>query len=556
MNNPLPRAHLALSLVLVAALGGCSRQPTFNADRISQTVQTLAADEFEGRAPASDGEHKTVDLLVGQLQAAGLEPGGDLQRQGGRTWTQDVPLVRSVIDGPLVFDVRSGKQVLHWTQGNEVAIRATLAGTDSLQLAAAPVVFAGYGVAAPERDWDDFKDLDVRGKVVLVLINDPDFEGGEGDFGGKAMTYYGRWTYKFEELARRGAAGALVIHETAPASYGWETVKNSNSGPVFDVLRENPLAQHVPLEGWIQRDAAALLLQRAGLDLDALKAQARTRAFRAVELKGVTVDANFAVSREQVVSKNVLGVLPGTSHAEEWVLYTAHWDHLRIGTPDADGDAIFNGAVDNAAGVAQLLEVARAFAKASRTQRSIGFLFVAAEEQGLLGSEYYATHPLYPLSTTVAVLNTDSPRPTAPARDFMTSGDAPVTLQDMLVEVGKGLDRQHSPDSRTEAGLFFRSDHFSFAKRGVPAISYKSGNDLREGGVEAGNAWAVAYDRDRYHQPNDEYDPATWRSDGIAADAALLYALGRRLADSRDWPEWKAGSEFKAVRDATAAERR
>jgi len=324
---------------------------------------------------------------------------------------------------------------------------------------------------------------------------------------------------------------------------------------VFDVQRDDPRAAHVPVEGWIQRDAAALLLQKAGLSFDDLKAQARERTFRPTELKGVTLDVSFRVKREQVVSKNIVAVLPGGNHADEWVLYTAHWDHLGTGKPDADGDAIFNGAVDNAAGVAQLLEIARAFQKAPRTQRSLGFLFVGAEEQGLLGSEYYATHPLYPLEKTVADLNTDSPRPTAPARDYMTSGDAPLTLMDTLVEVGREFKRTHSPDSRPQAGLFFRSDHFSFAKRGVPAISFKSGDDLLEGGVAAGRAWVEAYDKNRYHQPNDEFDAKSWRSDGIAADALLLYTLGRRLAESREWPEWKEGSEFRAIRESSAAQR-
>jgi len=546
-----------VALLLVLAAASCSKtQPEFSTERITSTVKTLSADDFEGRAPATAGERKTVDYIVAQLKDIGLQPGGDASPDGSRAWTQDVPLVRSEIMGPMIFDVHLGREVAHWTQGGEVTIRATQAGATQLKLSNAPLMFIGYGVSAPERNWDDFKGVDLKGKVALVLVNDPDYESGSGDFGGRAMTYYGRWTYKYEELARRGAAGALVIHETAPASYGWETVKNSNGGPVFDVRRENPLAQHVPLEGWIQREAASLLLQKAGLSWQQLKAQAATRDFHPMELKGVTVDVSLHVALDEVVSKNVIGVLPGASHPDEWLFYSAHWDHLGVGTPDASGDAIFNGAVDNAAGVAQLLELARAFERAPRTQRSVGFLFVCAEEQGLLGSEYYATHPLYPLATTVAVLNTDSPRPTSPARDFMTSGDAPVTLQDSLIEVARSLDRQHSPDTRSQAGLFFRSDHFSFAKRGVPAISFKSGDDLIDGGAAAGKAWLEAYDRDRYHQPADEFDPATWRSDGIAADAALLYALGRRLADSREWPEWKAGSEFKAIRDASSAERR
>ena len=546
---------LPAALVAALVMACAPRAPQFDQARITGDVRVLSGDDFEGRAPASAGEARTVDYLVSQLTAAGLEPGGDLQPGGSRAWTQDVPLARSEIDGPVRVQATAGREGLQWSQGNEVAIRAAQNGDAEVNLARAPVVFVGYGVNAPERNWDDFRNEDLKGKIALILVNDPDFETGSGDFGGKAMTYYGRWTYKYEEMARRGAAGALVIHETAPAAYGWETVKNSNTGPVFDVQRDDPRAAHVPLEGWIQRDAAALLLQKAGLKFDELKALARTREFRPVTLQGVTMDVSFSVKREQVVSKNIMAVLPGAKHAGEWVMYTAHWDHLGKREPDAEGDAIFNGAVDNAAGVAQLLEIARAFQKAPRTERSLGFLFVGAEEQGLLGSEYYATHPLYPLETTVANLNTDSPRPTSPAHDFMTSGDAPLTLMDSLIEEAGKLKRRHSPDSRPEAGLFFRSDHFSFAKRGVPAISFKSGDNLKEGGVEAGKAWSEAYNKDRYHQPNDEFDAKTWRSDGIAADAALLYALGRRLADSREWPEWKGGSEFKAIREVSKAQR-
>ena len=270
----------------------------------------------------------------------------------------------------------------------------------------------------------------------------------------------------------------------------------------------------------------------------------------------MTFSTGFEVNLEQVTSSNVIGVLEGRSRPDEWVIYTAHWDHLGIGLPDAEGDSIFNGAVDNAGGVAQLIEIARAFAQVKRTQRSVAFLFTAAEEKGLLGSEYYADNPVYPLAKTVGILNTDSPRPTSPAKDFTTAGDAPVTLQDMLIEEGRKFERTYSPDAMPQAGMFFRSDHFPLARRGVPAISFKSGQNLSEGGPEAGRLWMDTYERDRYHQPADEFDPETWRSDGMAADAALLYALGHRLADSREWPEWKEGSEFKATRDETAAERR
>jgi Zn-dependent M28 family amino/carboxypeptidase len=322
---------------------------------------------------------------------------------------------------------------------------------------------------------------------------------------------------------------------------------------MFDVLRDNPLAQHTALEGWIQRDVAVALFNRARLNFEDLKSRARTRGFQPVMLPNVKFSASYAVKKEQVVSKNVVGVLTGKGHPDEWVLYTSHWDHL--GTdPHATGDGIYNGAVDNAAGTAQVLEIARAFAKAKRTDRSIAFLFVTAEEKGLLGSEYYATHPLYPLAKTVADLNSDAPKPASPAKNFSTAGDGALTLQDMLVEEGRKFGRTFSPDARPEAGSFFRSDHFSFAKQGVPAISFKSGEDLNEGGLEAGKAGSEAYTTERYHQPGDEIDDS-WRSDGIAADAVLLYTLGRRLADSREWPEWKAGSEFKQAREASAAER-
>jgi len=547
--------HLCHAVLLALSCAGCSRGPTLDADRITADVRALASDDFAGRAPASAGEQKTLDYLIRQLEQAGLKPGGDPRPDGTRAWTQDVPLLRAEITGPLAINVRTGHAELHWTQGNEVAIRAALTGADHVKLENAQLVFVGYGVYAPERHWDDFKGIDLKGKIAVFLVNDPDFETGVGDFGGRAMTYYGRWTYKYEEAARRGAAGALVIHETEAASYGWATVKNSNTGELFDVLRADPHAVHVPVEGWIQRDVAGDLFKRAGLDFETLKAKARTREFNPVILPGTHVSFDFAVQDSTVTSKNVVGVFPGSKYPDEWVFYTAHWDHLGV-KPDArGGDAIYNGAVDNAAGCAEVLEIARTFAAGQHMQRSIAFLFLTAEEQGLLGSEYYATKPLYPLAKTAAVLNTDAPHSAAgPMKDFSTAGDVPSTLQDMLVQAGGNFGLKYTPDPEPEAGRFYRSDHFSFAKRGVPAISYKSGQDLEDGGVEAGKAWDKAYTAERYHQPGDEVGEH-WRSDGIAADGSLLYVLGRKLADSHRWPEWKAGTEFKAARDATAKER-
>ncbi len=550
----MKRVLVAAAAFSVIASVAFAATPALDPTRVVQDVKVLSSDEFEGRAPATAGEEKTVAYLIQQLKAAGVQPGGDPQAGGGRAWTQDVPLARFRTQGTVNASVTVNGQVQPWTQGEQIAIRASQTGADRLTVKDAPIVFVGYGVKAPERNWDDFKGVDLKGKVALALVNDPDFETGTGDFGGKAMTYYGRWTYKFEEAARQGAIGFLVIHETAPASYGWATVKNSNTNEIFDVIRKNPLEAHAPLEGWVQRDVAAGLMSAAGLDFEALKKQAQTRDFKPVELKGVTFSTDYAIDAQKVVSKNVVGMVPGAKRPGEHVLYTAHWDHLGVGLPDASGDKIYNGAVDNAMGTAMILEIARAFAKGPKPDRSVGFLFVTAEEKGLLGSEYYVVNPLYPLGSTVGVLNLDGGA-SAPAKNFSTAGDAPLTLQDDLIAVGKSKGRYFSPDQRPEAGSFFRSDHFPFAKAGVPAISYRSGQDLVDGGTAAGLAQAEEYTNKRYHQPADNFDP-TWKPDGALADGQLLLELGQKLANSKVWPEWKAGAEFKAKRDETAAQRK
>ncbi|MCX7587076.1 M28 family metallopeptidase [Phenylobacterium sp. 58.2.17] len=525
-----------------------------NPAKIAEHVKVLASDEFEGRGPATEGEKKTVAYIIEQYKDAGLKPGGDLV-EGQRAWTQDVPLARFEIKGPVSVGVTAGGKTQAWTQGEEVALRAAQTGAERVAVKDAPIVFVGYGVTAPERNWDDFKGVDLKGKVALVLVNDPDFETGKGAFGGKAMTYYGRWTYKYEEAARRGAIGFLVVHETAPASYGWATVKNSNTAPLFDIIRDKPSEAHALLEGWIQRDRTVELFKAAGLDFEAAKKQAQTRDFKPVELKGATFSTDYGVDVQKIVSKNVVGLIPGAKRPDETIIYSGHWDHLGVGLPDAKGDTIYNGAVDNADGIATMIEIGRAFAKGPQPDRSVVFLAVTAEEKGLLGSEYYAANPLYPLGKTVANINMDALSPAGPAKDFTTSGDAASTLQDALVAVGKSHGRHYTPDSKPEAGLFFRSDHFPFAKRGVPAISFGSGYDLVQGGKEAGAAWSKAYTADRYHQPADHFD-ASWNLEGIAQDGQLMFELGRQLADSATWPEWKAGSEFKLTRDATAAERK
>ncbi len=548
MNRPLPFATaIALATLTTLAYADTAVDPA----RLSAHVKTLASDAFEGRAPATPGEQKSVAYITEQMKAVGLQPGGDL-KNGTRVWTQDVPLAQFTIEGPLDLNVTAAGQKHALAQGKDVAVRAAATNVDRVQIRNAPLVFLGYGVTAPERKWDDYQGIDMHGKVAIVLVNDPDFETGSGLFGGRAMTYYGRWTYKYEEAARHGALGVLIVHETAPASYGWATVENSNTNAIFDILRTDPRSAHVDVEAWIQRDVAARLLEQAGLDFDQLKKQAQSNTFRAVTLKGVTFSADYKVKRETVVSKNIVGILPGTTHPDQTVIYSAHWDHLGTGNPDETGDRIFNGAADNASGIAALLELARLFGSTPKTARSVVFLAVTAEEKGLLGSEYYATHPLYPLETTVADINMDHLGLFGATHDFSTTGTN--TLVDEIAAAGAKQGRTLSPDPRPEAGSFFRSDHFPLSKVGVPAVSFRPGDDLVNGGKEKGVALREDFNAKKYHQPKDEWNEKLDFS-GEALDVTLLYNAGRSLADSTRWPEWKAGSEFKAARD-TSAQRR
>lgn len=542
-----------LAALLASSAAAAQSDPAFDIQRLSTDIQTLSSDAFEGRGPATAGETKTVAYLIEQMKAAGLEPGGDPEA-GGRSWTQKVPLLRSEISGnpKLVMTVAGTATPL--AQGEQIAVRAAMTGQRHVTINNAPLVFVGYGVSAPEKKWDDFKGVDVKGKILVVLVNDPDFESGAGDFGGKAMTYYGRWTYKYEEAARRGAAGVIIVHETAPASYGWATVKNSNTNTMFDIVRTNPKASHTPMEAWLQLDEAEKIFRASGLDFAAEKKKAQTRGFRPVPLKA-TFSADYDVDAQVITSHNVVGRLPGAARPDETVIYSAHWDHLGVGQPDARGDRIYNGAVDNATGTAQLLELARIFAKGPRPQRSIVFLAVTAEEKGLLGSEYYAANPLYPLGKTVGVLNMDGGSIAGPTRNFTISGNAELELLDQLTLLAQARGRRYSPDPKPEAGHFYRSDHFPMAKRGVPAISFDGGNDLVEGGTARGDSLADDYVRDRYHQPADEWG-SDWTLTGMVADLNLLYTLGRDLANGRAWPNWKAGSEFRAARDKSAADRR
>ena len=547
--------HAALiSLLLAAATAQADSGPQFDSQRLSQDVKTISADDYAGRGPHTIGETKTVAYLIEQFKAAGLQPGGDLVK-GKRSWTQEVPLGRFEIQGPVQLTLNDGTQHLSLKQGDDLAVRAAMNGAHSVDFHNAPLVFVGYGVTAPERQWDDFKGVDLKGKLAVVLINDPDFETGVGDFGGKAMTYYGRWTYKYEEMARRGALGTIIVHETAPAAYGWATVKNSNTNVMYDIVRKQPAQAHAPVEAWVQRDLAVDMFKRAGLDFEALKKLAQTRDFKPVTLNGVTLSAHYAVNVQVIKSHNVVARAVGSEHPDQTVIYSAHWDHLGVGLPDARGDTIYNGAIDNGTGIADLLALGRAFAKAPAPKRSVLFMAVTAEEKGLLGSEYYAANPLYPLAETVGVINMDALSPYGPAHNFTISGTTKVELLDQMIAKAKQWDMVYAPDPKPEAGYFFRSDHFSFAKRGVPAISYGSGNDWVDGGVAAGDAWEAAYTTNNYHQPSDEWS-AKWSFTGMAHDLGMLYALGSDLANSNSWPNWSQDSEFRAARDASASQRK
>jgi len=547
----------ATAIVIAAVPVAAQHLGAFSTQRLSQVDKMLSSDAFQGRGTAAPIEPTVIQYIADQLKASGVQPGGDIV-DGKRTWFQKVPLLESQIVGTPQISLDENGTVVAPQQGPEIAVLAPLNGASRIDIQNAPLVFVGYGVDAPERGWNDFKGQDMHGKILVELVNDPDFAAAPGEpvagkFGGKAMTYYGRWTYKYEEAARQGAAGVILIHETAPASYGWEVVQNSNTVPQFDIVRQNPASEHTQFESWIQRPLAAQLFQRAGLDLDQEEVAARSAGFQPVPLKA-TLSAHYSATPQVITSHNVVGILPGKKYPDETIIYSAHWDHLGIGKPDATGDRIYNGAVDNGTGVSQLIEQARVWAHGPRPDRSVVFLAVTGEEKGLLGSSYYATHPLYDIGKTVANLNVDAWQPVGRQKDFTIRGTAKLDLIDDVVEAGKAQGRYYTPDPHPETGGFYRSDHFSFAKQGVPAISFSQGLDLVNGGIARGEALASEYNRLHYHQPSDEWH-ADWDWSGVAENAELLHQVGLRLANSREWPNWSADSEFRATRDATAAER-
>ena len=532
------------STATAASTTASETAPGLNIDIMRNITRTLSSDEFEGRAPGSVGEEKTLSLLTAEFAKAGLQPGN------GDSWFQDVPLVGITAKNvsPLTISSDSGSKSYEY--GSEMVI-GTYREQPNVSVNNSNVVFVGYGINAPERDWNDYAGVDVTGKTVLILVNDPDFgtESLSGPFGGRAMTYYGRWTYKYEEAARQGAAAALIIHDTAPAAYGWNVVESSWTGAQFFAKSADGGADQTAANGWVQKTVAQEILQAAGQDLTALMAAAREPGFAAVELP-ITASMSFDNSIDTLQSKNVLGILKGAKRPDEYVIYTAHWDHLGRCKPAPDGDNICNGAVDNATGTAALVALADAHARAGAADRSLLFLAVTAEESGLLGSKFYADNPVYPLSQTAGGVNMDALLMGGAARDVIVVGKGKSELDGYLDQALAGLGRVSKAEPTPEKGFYYRSDHFSFAKLGVPMIYFEGGEDLIDGGIEAGAALALDYTQNRYHGPKDEFDP-NWDWSGAEADLALYYSVARALANTEDWPNWNEGDEFRAIRDAS-----
>ncbi|WP_312916454.1 M28 family metallopeptidase [Stenotrophomonas sp.] len=554
---------LVLCLAATAALAACKQeaagsaaaQPApaaapahafasaINAADFGELVKTLASDEFEGRAPGSRGEDLTVNYIRDQMQRIGLQPGN------GDSWFQDVPMTETTADPGTVLKIQRGDNQQQLAFGTDMVI-GSRRGESEIKIDGSDMVFVGYGVDAPEQNWNDYADQDWTGKTVVMFVNDPGFHVGDAKlFDGKRMTYYGRWTYKFEEAARKGAAAALIVHDTAGAAYGWDVVKNSWGGPQYDLPAAEDKEPRLQAQGWLSAEAARKLFADAGLDLDKAYKDANKRGFKPVPLQAkLSLDLKSTIAQKK--SRNVVGVLPGSKRADEAVLYMAHWDHLGK-HEDEEGDNIYNGAVDNATGVAGILEIADAMAhQETAPERSVVFLAVTLEESGLLGSQYYVNHPTFPLDKIAGVINIDAMSVNGRARDMTVTGYGSSELEDILKPLAAEKGRTLHAETSVQSGFYFRSDHFNFAKAGVPALYADGGEDLIDGGVEAGKRAAEAYGKDHYHGPKDEYDAATWKVDGAIEDLELLYGVGKQLAGGDAWPNWYDGNPFKANRDA------
>jgi len=530
-----------------AAAAATASEPTFPAideADLRRRIATLASDDFGGRAPATEGGAKTRAFLVEEMKKLGLKPGN------GDSYEQPVPLVELTLDQAqsyLTIDgetLQPGPQTVYWTKRV----------VDEVSFDDSELVFVGYGAVAPEYGWNDYAGVDVKGKTVVILVNDPGFATQDPElFNGNAMTYYGRWTYKFEEAARQGATAAIVIHQTAPAAYGWNVVEGSWTGAQLDLERPDGGAGRTALEGWITEDVARALFAKAGMDFDAETTAAAKKGFTAKLMGGLTASGKIVNTVKRSNSANIAGVIPGAEHPEDYVLYMAHWDHLGTNPTITEGDAISNGAVDNATGTAGILAIAESIMNANeKSKRSIMFVAVTAEESGLLGSAYFGEAPLVPLGHIVGGINVDAILPMPPAKDLIVVGYGASELEDILKSEADKYGMYLRPDDEPEKGYFYRSDHISLAKKGVPMLYADGGFDLVDGGEEAGAVYGEDYRDVRYHQPADEYSD-DWNVEGIVRTLDVLRDTGAAIAYSDDWPNWYQGNEFRGLRDAMEA---
>jgi Zn-dependent M28 family amino/carboxypeptidase len=544
MNFLKTNTSCFLVTLAALALAGCKNNDPgtpITGGEMKTHISVLADDSLRGRKPFTPGETKAINYISGQFKKDGLEPGNN------GSYFQEVPMVEitSMPAGALTIDGSKGAISLNYTTDFVASTRQEL---DSIQLKKSPLVFAGYGVIAPEYHWNDYAGLDVKGKTVIVLVNDPGFKSGDNKlFRGDTMTYYGRWTYKYEEAARQGAAGVIIVHQTEPASYPWSVVSNSFTGAKLYLKRNDKHLSRCKLEGWMTEDAAKKIFAAAGITGD-FRALARSRNFKAIPLN---MTANIIINNKlkYSTSHNVIAMLKGRTRPDECILYTAHWDHLGVGKPDAKGDSIYNGAVDNASGVAAIISEGRRFAQLKqKPERTVVFLAVTAEEQGLLGSEYYSTHPIFPLNKTVADLNMDALGDYGETSDYSVTGKGQNQLEDYVEEFAKDEGHTVTGDKNPGAGSYYRSDHFNFAKVGIPALDINNGATSTTHGEEWGKAKQKEYTALHYHQPSDNYSSAMDAS-GMAEVANLLFKVGYKLANEATFPGWKPGSEFKAIRE-------
>ncbi|GAB2466235.1 hypothetical protein GCM10011375_33120 [Hymenobacter qilianensis] len=515
---------------------------TISSASISKYLQAVSSDEMMGRKPFTVGEERSTKYLADQFKQLGLKPGPD----GG--YFQSVPLVEITGTPAATMQIKGNGKSLNLQYKTDF-VAFTQREQPQVAVTNSPLVFAGYGVVAPEYGWNDYAGLDVKGKTVVVLVNDPGNAGTDTTlFKGKAMTYYGRWTYKYEEAARQGAAGVLIVHDTKPAAYPWSVVLSGAISPKLRAQTPDKGASKCAIEGWLTLDAAKRLFQAAGQNYDQLYAAANQKGFRPRPLAGLTVTASIQNKLRRQTSRNVLAVIPGTTRPNEYIIYSAHWDHFGVGKAIA-GDSIYNGAVDDGTGLAALLSIAEAFQKApQKPARSIVFLAVTGEEQGLLGSAYYAQHPVFPLNKTVADLNMDMLWPYGKMKDLTVIGYGQSELEEYARAAAKEQDRYILPDQTPETGMFYRSDHFSFAHVGVPSLYASGGFESRTRGKEYISEQRQNYTTNMYHKPADQFDPK-WDLSGITQDAQLYFRVGQRLASETTFPQWKAGSEFKGARD-------